>query len=196
MVLLLLRSGFELLSANFIVATVHRTVRLRTRTAAGVPARAPHAPALVSVEKETGKSRTPVRNLNRRIAPLERSHCSFRLRKNSMRFELLSATSIVATAHRAARLFRLRKRPARHPDSCPQPQSSHCSLGAVALLVSVDSLRSLPASQDSPPGYRFLRSPLHCPAVLVKSAVPALPQAKEPSDWMALCLWSIGDSNS
>ena len=30
------------------------------------------------------------------------------------------------------------------------------------LLASVDSLRSLPASQDSPLGYRFLRSPRHC----------------------------------
>ena len=33
-------------------------------------------------------------------------------------------------------------------------------LERFALLVSVDSLRSLPASQDSPLGYRFLRSPL------------------------------------
>ena len=32
-------------------------------------------------------------------------------------------------------------------------------LERFALLVSVDSLRSLPASQDSPLGYRFLRSP-------------------------------------
>ena len=30
------------------------------------------------------------------------------------------------------------------------------------LLASVDSLGSLPASQDSPPGYRFPRSPHHC----------------------------------
>ena len=34
----------------------------------------------------------------------------------------------------------------------PQPQSSHCSLGAVALLVSVDSFGSLPLSADSPLG--------------------------------------------
>ena len=34
----------------------------------------------------------------------------------------------------------------------PQPQLSHCSLGAVALLVSVDSFGSLPLSADSPLG--------------------------------------------
>ena len=45
------------------------------------------------------------------------------------------------------------------PPSYPQPQSSHCFLGAVALLVSVDSFGSLPASQDSPLGYLFPRSP-------------------------------------
>ena len=33
--------------------------------------------------------------------------------------------------------------------SAPQSQSSHCSLGAVALLVSIDSFASLPASPDS-----------------------------------------------
>ena len=33
------------------------------------------------------------------------------------------------------------------------------ALERFALLVSIDSLRSLPATQDSPPDYRFLRSP-------------------------------------
>ena len=42
----------------------------------------------------------------------------------------------------------------------PQPQSSHCSLGAVALLVSVDSLRALLPSANDPLGHRFLRSPV------------------------------------
>ena len=36
-------------------------------------------------------------------------------------------------------------------------------LERFALLVSVDSFRALSASQNSPQGYRFLRSPrLHC----------------------------------
>ena len=34
----------------------------------------------------------------------------------------------------------------------PQSQSSHCSLGAVALLVSIDSFGSLPPMADSPLG--------------------------------------------
>jgi len=41
----------------------------------------------------------------------------------------------------------------------PHAQSAQSSLGAVALLVSHDSFRSLPAAPDSPLGYRFLRSP-------------------------------------
>ena len=41
----------------------------------------------------------------------------------------------------------------------PHPQSSHCSFGAIALLVSDDSFGSLPVSQDSPLGYRFPHSP-------------------------------------
>ena len=42
----------------------------------------------------------------------------------------------------------------------PQPQSSLLALGAHSPLVSVDSFGSLPASQDSPLGYRFPHSPL------------------------------------
>ncbi len=40
-------------------------------------------------------------------------------------------------------------------------RSGHCCR-FNPLLASVDSLRSLPALQDSPLGYRFLRSPRHC----------------------------------
>ena len=58
---------------------------------------------------------------------------------------------------------------ARTPD--PQPQSSHCSLGAVALLVSVDSFASFPSSTDSPPGCHSARSPLHCRWQLLRSGV-------------------------
>ena len=43
--------------------------------------------------------------------------------------------------------------------SIPQPQSSPCSLGALALLVSVDSLRSLLPLANATLWHRFLRSP-------------------------------------
>ena len=42
----------------------------------------------------------------------------------------------------------------------PQSQSSHCSLGAVALLVSIDSFASLRFQRrPTPPGRRSARSP-------------------------------------
>ncbi len=52
----------------------------------------------------------------------------------------------------------------------PQSQSSPCVLGADALLVSIDSLGSLPPVADSPLGWRFPRSPLRRRAVVIAPA--------------------------
>ena len=82
----------------------------------------------------------------------------------------------------------------------PQPQSSQTpSRGRFGLLlVSVDSLRSLPASQDSPLGYRFLRSPRHCLWQCWNRSFEAAwaAQKKRITVKVIRFLWSIGDSNS
>ena len=100
-----------------------------------------------------------------------------------------SATSIFVTPHRGAHSFRLTSPLTRFPPqavvrgspsfkymmlrpsgphlrsnlsavfTAPQPQSSHCSLGAVALLVSVDSLTSFSPAANAPLGHLSVRSP-------------------------------------
>ena len=106
--------------------------------------------------------------------------CSFRL-THSGRFLLSqdsSASSIVATPHCGACSFSDDlTSDGISATGCPQ-RFAHWGTSRFVLrnlsrrsrhhwrfntlLASIDSLRALPASQDSPLGYRFLRSPPRC----------------------------------
>ena len=124
-----------------------------------------------------------------------RQGCHFRLR---VFYEVLAVCSIVATPCRGCRPFSAEKEPLALSPGATNPWRSLVShekaadeistrtpvrnlnlrtarLERFALLVSVDSLTSFSPPANAPLGHHSDRSPLHCLAVLVKSAIPALP---------------------